>query len=129
MAEVQDIFATHGDDYHQSHTLPISHLKAMSAIERCRTAELGGHVDVCDECGAAQISYNSCRNRHCPKCQTLTKERWIDAQKADLLNVGYFHVVFTVPDTLNTIAFQNQRIVYGILFKSVAETLTELAAE
>jgi hypothetical protein len=101
----------------------------MSAIERCRTAELGGHADVCDECGAARISYNSCRNRHCPKCQALTKERWIDARKSDLLNVSYFHVVFTIPDTLNTIAFQNQRVVYGILFKSVAETLTELAAD
>jgi len=127
--ELQDIFAVYGEAYRQSHNLPLSHLKAMSAIERCRTAALGGHVDVCDECGAAQNSYNSCRNRHCPKCQALTKERWIDARKADLLNVGYFHVVFTIPDTLNTIAFQNQRALYGILFKSVAETLTELAAD
>jgi hypothetical protein len=101
----------------------------MSAIERCRTAQLGGHMEICDECGAARISYNSCRNRHCPKCQSLTKEQWIDARKADLLNVGYFHVVFTIPDTLNTIAYQNQRIVYDILFKSAAETLTELAAD
>lgn len=129
MSEVQDIFAVYGDEYRASHNLPLSHLKAMSAIERCRTAELGGHVDVCDECGVARISYNSCRNRHCPKCQALTKERWIDARKSDLLNVGYFHLVFTIPDTLNTIAFQNQRVVYGILFKSVAETLTELAAD
>lgn len=129
MAEVQDIFAAHGAEYRNNHNLPISHLRAMSAIERCRTAALGGHVDVCDGCGAARISYNSCRNRHCPKCQSLTKERWIDARKSDLLNVGYFHVVFTIPDTLNTIAFQNQRAVYGVLFKSVAETLTELAAD
>lgn len=129
MTEVQDVFAAYGRDYRQNHNLPLSHLKAMSAIERCRTAELGGHVDVCDECGAARISYNSCRNRHCPKCQALTKERWIDARKADLLNVGYFHIVFTMPDRLNTIVFQNQRTVYGILFKSVAETLTELAAD
>ena len=129
MIEVQDIFIAYGERYRQNHNLPISHLKAMSAIERCRTAELGGHMDACDECGAARISYNSCRNRHCPKCQALTKERWIDARKADLLNVGYFHVVFTIPDTLNTIAYQNQRAVYNILFKSVAETLTELAAD
>ncbi len=129
MSEVQDIFAAYGDEYRASHNLPLSHLRAMSAIERCRTAGLGGHVDACDECGAARISYNSCRDRHCPKCQALTKERWIDARKSDLLNVGYFHVVFTIPDTLNTIAFQNQRVVYGILFKAVAETLQELAAD
>lgn len=127
--EVQDIFAAFGEEYRSHHKLPVSHLKAMSAIERCRTANLGGHMDACDQCGATHISYNSCRNRHCPKCQTLTKERWIDARKSDLLNVGYFHVVFTIPDTLNTIAFQNQRVVYGILFKSVAETLAELAAD
>lgn len=127
--EVQDIFAAFGNQYRQIYNLPLFHLKAMSAIERCRTSQLGGHVDVCDECGAARISYNSCRNRHCPKYQTLPKERWIDARKSDLLNVGYFHVVFTIPDVLNAIAFQNQRTVYGILFKAVAETLTELAAD
>ena len=127
MAEVQDIFSAYGEQYRQTYNLPISHLKAISAIERCRTAELGGHIDVCDECGATRNSYNSCRNRHCPKCQTLTKEQWIDARKADLLNVGYFHVVFTIPDVLNTVAYHNQRVVYGILFKSVAETLKELA--
>lgn len=129
MIEIQDIFTAHGEQYRQNHRLPLSHLRAMSAIERCRTAELGGHKDVCDECGTVRISYNSCRNRHCPKCQTLTKERWIDARKADLLNVGYFHVVFTIPDTLNALAYQNQRIVYNILFRAVAETLTELAAD
>ena len=128
MVELQDIFTAYGHEYRQNHHLPLSHLKAMSAIERCRTAELGGHIDVCDECGTARISYNSCRNRHCPKCQALSKEHWIEAQKVDLLNIGYFHVVFTIPDTLNTIAFQNQRTVYDILFRSVAETLTELAA-
>lgn len=83
MVEVQDIFASHGTAYRNSHNLPMSHLRAMSAIERCRTAKLGGHMDVCNECGAAKISYNSCRNRHCPKCQSLTKERWIDARKSD----------------------------------------------
>ena len=100
----------------------------MSAIERCRTGALGSHADTCDECGYSRISYNSCRNRHCPKCQTLTKERWIEARKEDLLDVRYFHVVFTIPDTLNPIVFQNQKILYSILFKSVAETLQELAA-
>ena len=129
MPEVQDIFLEYGGQYRQQHKLPLHIFKAMSAIEHCRTSALGGHLDVCEECGGTKISYNSCRNRHCPKCQTLAKERWIDNQKADLLNVGYFHVVFTIPDTLNTIAFQNQKVVYAILFKAVAETLAELGAD
>jgi len=101
----------------------------MSAIEQCRTADLGGHKDVCNECGYTRISYNSCRNRHCPKCQTLSKERWIDSQKNNLLDVGYFHVVFTIPDTLKTLIFQNQKKLYTILFKSAAETLQELSSD
>ena len=86
-------------------------------------------MDGCDDCGHTRISYNSCRNRHCPKCQSLAKEKWIDNQKYNFLNVHYFHVVFTIPDSLNTIAFQNQKVVYDILFKAVAETLTELCAD
>jgi hypothetical protein len=101
----------------------------MSSIEKCRTSSLGAHADVCDECGYTKISYNSCRNRHCPKCQTMSKERWIDARKYDLLNVKYFHIVFTIPDTLNSVVFQNQKIVYDILFKSIAETLLELSED
>jgi hypothetical protein len=101
----------------------------MRAIEVCRTSSLGGHVDACDECGFMRISYNSCRNRHCPKCQTLNKERWIEARKDDLLNISYFHVVFTIPDLLNPVAYQNQKVVYDILFKAAAETLSELAAD
>ena len=129
MPEVQDVFRKYGEQYRQEHKLPLHILKTMSAIEHCRTSVLGGHMDVCEECGSTKISYNSCRNRHCPKCQTLAKERWIDNQKADLLNVRYFHVVFTIPDTLNTVAFQNQKVVYTILFKAVAETLAELSAD
>jgi predicted Zn-ribbon and HTH transcriptional regulator len=129
MIELQDIFLQYGDIYRQNHKLPKNIYKAMSAIEKCRTSALGGHSDACDECGYTKISYNSCRNRHCPKCQTLSKERWIEARKEDLLNVKYFHAVFTIPDTLNTITFQNQKIVYNILFKSVAETLLELSAD
>ena len=101
--------------------------KAMSAIQKCRTSQLGGHKDVCDSCGNTQISYNSCRNRHCPKCQTLAKERWIENQKSNLLNIGYFHVVFTIPDTLNSIVYQNQKAVYTLLFKAVAETLSRIS--
>lgn len=129
MVELQDIFIQHGETYRQNHKLSTNQLKAMRAIENCRTSALGAHIDECDECGYARISYNSCRNRHCPKCQTLNKERWIDARKDDLLDVGYFHVVFTIPDTLNSIAYQNQEIVYKILFKAAAETLSELASD
>ena len=129
MAEIQDIFREYGGAYQEQHRLPGHILKAMRGIEKCRTSELGYHADVCDDCGnVLHFSYNSCRNRHCPKCQTLSKERWIDNQKHSLLNIGYFHVVFTIPDTLNPLVFQNQKIVYNILFRSVAETLQELAA-
>lgn len=129
MIEIQDIFLLYGDSYRQKHKLPTNIHKAMSSIEKCRTSSLGAHADVCDECGYTKISYNSCRNRHCPKCQTMSKERWIDARKYDLLNVKYFHIVFTIPDTLNSVVFQNQKIVYDILFKSVAETLLELSED
>lgn len=129
MIELQDILVQHGKEYQLSHTLLPNQLKAMRDVERCRTEALGKHIDECDECGYRRISYNSCRNRHCPKCQTLNKERWIDARKADLLNVGYFHVVFTIPDTLNSIAYLNPKIVYNILLKAAAETLSELSAD
>ncbi|MEG0050361.1 MAG: transposase zinc-binding domain-containing protein, partial [Clostridia bacterium] len=109
MVEVQDIFAQYGEQYRQTHSLPIVQHKAMNAILNCRTARLGGHLDTCPNCGDSKPSYNSCRNRHCPKCQTLSKERWIDARKTDLLNVGYFHVVFTVPQELNTLIYRNQK--------------------
>lgn len=129
MTELQDILVQHGESYQANHRLLPNQLKAMCAIKNCRTSALGGHIDECDDCGYIRISYNSCRNRHCPKCQTLTKERWIDARKDDLLNVGYFHIVFTIPDTLNPVAYQNQSVVYNILFKAAAETLSELCAD
>jgi len=103
--------------------------KAFMSILNCRTASLGGHVDECDECGHTQITYNSCRNRHCPKCQTLLKEKWIDARKEELLPVPYFHVVFTIPEELNMIVYQNQEKMYKILFDAVAGTLMELTAD
>jgi predicted Zn-ribbon and HTH transcriptional regulator len=129
MTELQDVFNQHGDTYLSNHKLLPNQLKAMRSIKDCRTAALGAHIDECDECGYTRISYNSCRNRHCPKCQTLTKERWIAARKDDLLDVGYFHVVFTISDSLNPIAYQNQDVVYKILFMAAAETLSELAAD
>ena len=99
----------------------------MHAIEVCRTSVLGGHKDKCDNCGHLEISYNSCRNRHCPKCQTLKKERWIEARGEDLLPIQYFHVVFTIPSELNHLVSMNRKVMYDLLFRSVSETLMELA--
>ena len=127
--EIAEIFRTHGAAYRQTHTLSRAQRRAMQAIETCRTAALGGHRDTCDRCGAVQISYNSCRNRHCPKCQTLAKERWLEARRADLLPVEYFHVVFTLPHTLNPLAQGNPRLLYTLLFHAVADTLTTFARD
>jgi hypothetical protein len=101
----------------------------MSAIESCRTAALGGHLYECDQCGAPQILYNSCRNRHCPKCQSLEKERWLEKRCEDLLPVPYFHLVFTLPCELNDLIWRNQRVLYDLLFHSASETLLEIAAD
>ena len=125
--EVADIFRQHGPAYRESHGLPVNHLRVMRAIEVCRTAVLGGHKDKCDHCGHLEISYNSCRNRHCPKCQTLAKEKWIEARGKDLLPVEYFHVVFTIPSELNALVLLNRKVMYDLLFCSVSETLMELA--
>ncbi len=129
MPEVQDVFRLYGQQFLATHNISRIQRKAMSAIENCRTARLGAHLDTCENCGCVEISYNSCRNRHCPKCQTLAKERWIDNQKYNLLNVGYFHVVFTVPDILRPIIYQNQQKLYSLLFLAAAQTLQELAAD
>jgi hypothetical protein len=127
--EVADVFRAFGPAYREAHKLPLRHLRAMRAIEICRTAELGGHIDQCDHCGTVRISYNSCRNRHCPKCQCLEKERWLEAREKDLLPTPYFHVVFTLPEGLRPLALRNQKVVYSLLFKAVSETLTELARD
>ena len=95
--ELADIFRAHGESYRRNHPLPVSHLKVIQAVERCRTAALGGHLEQCDSCGYERPAYNSCRNRHCPKCQSLAKVRWLNKQKSELLPVGYFHLVFTCP--------------------------------
>jgi hypothetical protein len=127
--EVAEIFRQHGPAYRESHRLPRHHLRVMRAIEICRTAALGGHKDQCDHCGHLEISYNSCRNRHCPKCQTLRKEKWIEARREDLLPIEYFHVVFTLPAELNPLVSMNQRVLYDLLFHSASETLSELASD
>lgn len=129
MTELQDIFRQFGPFYREEHNLPLGHLKTMRAIETCRTAALGGHLDRCDECGHLRISYNSCRNRHCPKCQGMKGQEWLVERLDDLLPVQYFHVVFTLPDLLNPVALYNQRAIYGLLFRAASETLLELAAD
>ena len=127
--EVADIFRQCGNDFRLTHTLSPEQRRVMRAIERCRTAALGGHVEQCDTCGHQRISYNSCRNRHYPKCQSLAKARWLEARLADLLQVEYFHVVFTLPEQLASVALQNKRVVYNLLFASTAETLRTIAAD
>lgn len=129
MVEVQDIFEKHGEEYKRLYTLSAAGSKAFRAISSCRTAALGGHVDYCDKCGHQVISYNSCRNRHCPKCQTFKKEQWVEKQEANLLNVGHFHVVFTIPYELNPVMYQNQEAMYSLFFKTVSETLLELGTD
>ena len=129
--EVADIFRVHGPawrDVQRAH-LSLAQLKVMSAITQCRTAALGGHVLRCDGCGVEQVSYNSCRNRHCPKCQSSAAKRWLDARQADLLPVEYYHVVFTLPAPVADIAYQNKAVVYGLLFDIAAETLLRIAAD
>ena len=127
--EVADVFRCYGPAYRSTHKLPLHILKTMSAIGRCRTALLGGHVERCDTCDHIRISYNSCRNRHCPKCQSLAKERWLAARKKELLPVPYFHVVLTIPDELNPLVLVNQKVLYTILFKAGSETLLELGRD
>jgi hypothetical protein len=123
--ELADIFREYGPGYRQSHSLPLTHLKVMRAIEVCRTAALGGHIYQCDCCGFQKPVYDSCRNRHCPKCQSLAKARWLEDRKAELLPVPYFHLVFTLPHELNPLALSNKKILYDMLFKAVSETLLE----
>lgn len=127
--EVADIFRQHGDEFRLTHSLSPEQRRVMRAIERCRTASLGGHVEQCDACGHQRIAYNSCRNRHCPKCQSLAKARWLQARLAELLPVEYFHVVFTLPEQLAAVALQNKRVVYNLLFSAASETLRTIAAD
>jgi Putative transposase/Transposase zinc-binding domain len=129
--ELADIFRRYGSTYRQAHAGSVSRgqRRVMSAIERCRTAALGGHVEQCDRCAHRRIAYNSCRNRHCPKCQSLVKAHWLDERRAELLPVEYYHVVFTVPDEIAALAYQNQAVVYATLFRAAAETLRTIAAD
>jgi hypothetical protein len=129
--EVADIFRIAGPAYRAAHAghLSLHQLKVMSAIEHCRTAALGGHVEACEDCGHWRIAYNSCRNRHCPKCQGAAARTWLTEREADLLPVGYFHVVFTLPAEVADIAFQNKAVVYDLLFRAASETMLTIAAD
>lgn len=129
--EVADIFRAAGPGYRAAHAghLSLVQLKVMTAIENCRTAALGGHVEACEDCGHWRIAYNSCRNRHCPKCQGAAARTWLAEREADLLPVGYFHVVFTLPAEVADIAYQNKAVVYDLLFRAASETMLTIAAD
>jgi hypothetical protein len=127
--ELADIFRQHGPAYRQTHALPLHHHRLMQSIENCRTAALGGAVEWCDHCQHTRIVYRSCRDRHCPKCQGLAREQWIQQRLAELLPVEYFHVVFTVPEQIAAVAFYNKKVVYQILFRTVAQTLLTIARD
>jgi Putative transposase/Transposase zinc-binding domain len=129
--EVADVFRAHGAAWREANPghASLSQLKVMSAIETCRTSALGGHVERCEDCAHERIAYNSCRNRHCPKCQGATARQWLAEREAELLPVPYYHVVFTLPAAIGAIAFHNKAVVYDLLFKTAAETLTTIAAD
>ncbi len=131
LLEVADVLNQHGDAFvgrHRGH-LSLGQLKVISAIRACRTAALGGHVARCESCNYTEISYNSCRNRHCPKCQAQTARTWLEQRQADLLPLPYFHVVFTLPAPIAAVAFQNKAVVYDLLFRTAADTLVTIAAD
>jgi hypothetical protein len=129
MSSLQEVMLLHGDKYLKSKKLPLNIYKTLSAIKYCKTSALGGHVYQCDSCGQIKISYNSCRNRHCPKCQSYAKELWVYERRKSLLPTQYFHVVFTVPEELNSLILFNQKELYSVFFKSVSETLLELSRD
>ena len=129
--EVADVFRRYGEAYRQEHgaSLSMAQRRVMTAIEVCRTAALGGHLEQCDHCGHQRNAYNSCSDRHCPKCQSFARFKWLEQRQAELLNTQYFHVVFTLPQQIATIAYQNKRELYGILFRATAQTLLTIAAD
>jgi hypothetical protein len=127
--ELADVFRARGAEYRRTHPLSRAQRRAMRAIEACRTAALGGHRERCEACGAERITYNSCRNRHCPKCQRLATERWLAARRRELLPIEYFHVVFTLPHALNPLAQSHPRLIYALLFQAAASTLARFGRD
>ena len=124
-----DIVRRHGNAYREKHALPMHQHRLLRAIENCRTAALGGHASQCSQCGETRVWYNSCRNRHCPQCQSMARAQWLERRKLELLPVNYFHVVFTVPEQIAAIALQNKKTVYDILFRATSETLLTTASD
>jgi len=129
MSTVQDVLQQFHSPFTKSHPLSLQQAKVYRDILSCRTAELGGHALVCQECGHVEIHYNSCRNRHCPTCQGLTKAIWIDKRSKDILHAPYFHVVFTMPQELQSLIYQNQELLYNLMYQAVAQTLLELSQD
>src|SRR6187397_1615862 len=127
--ELADVFRQHGQAYCHAYGVSSGQRRIITAIETCRTAALGGHVEACDVCGQQRIAYNSCRNRHCPKCQSLARAHWVEARHAELLDCAYFHVVFTVPEPVAALALHNKRLLYTLLFRATADTLQTIAAD
>ena len=129
--EVADIVRAHGDEYRRAHaeTLSVGQKRVLRAIQRCRTAELGGHLERCDQCGHERNAYNSCADRHCPKCQSFARAKWLEKRQGELLECEYFHVVFTLPAELAALALQNKRQMYDLLFRATADTLQSIAAD
>ena len=118
--EVADVFASYGSNYQAAYGTSAVQRRILRELAVCRSAALGGHKKQCERCGHEEISYNSCRNRHCPKCQAASRAQWLDAKAEDLLNVPYFHVVFTLPSAIGPLALQNKRVVYGVLFRAAS---------
>ena len=129
MISLQDVFSKFGPEYIQNNNLSSQQFKVFNAISNCRTSKLGGHSNICNNCGNVSIAYNSCRDRHCPMCQSVKREKWRVDRNADLLNTHYFHIVFTVPESLNTLFYHNQNILYSILMKTAAHTLLQLTKQ
>src|SRR5579863_9598447 len=127
--ELADIFRQHGNTYRKARRPPLQQLRVMRAIEVCRTSVLGGHADQCGQCDYTRISWNSCRNRHCPKCQNTERAKWLESRRGELLPVEYFHVVFTLPEEIAAIAFYNREAIYALLFRTVSETLLTIARD
>jgi hypothetical protein len=123
--EVADILHRFGESYAQTHSVSPFEQRVIDDLIACRTARLGGHIDVCPQCGFERQAYNSCRNRHCPKCQTVTKAKWVEARRAELLRTAYFHVVLTLPHELNPLILGNKRPLLGLLFRAASETLLQ----
>jgi predicted metal-binding protein len=127
--EIADIFREYGHAFRETYPVPAYYTKVMNLIVCCRSAAMGSHTERCDECGYERVAYNSCRNRHCPKCQYTAREKWIIKRESELLPVPYYHIVFTIPDLLNKIVLVNKQIMYDILFRAASETLLVLGKD